>query len=86
MVKVYQIFIDGAMGWYTLKPSDFEDEIIDAYFLEHSRHISKGKFIKIMQDINNMDIGDNIEFDNVRVYCFEIEEAAYNALHEDYVY
>jgi hypothetical protein len=86
MVKVYQIFIDGAAGWYTLKPSDFEDEIVDAYYLEHGRMITQGKLFKVMGDINKMNIGDNIEFENVKVYCFEIEEAAYNALNEDIVY
>lgn len=74
MLKVYQIFLDGAAGWITMKPKDFEDEIVANYYLEYDREIPQGRLKKIMGQIENMDIGDNIKFDNMKFYCFEIEE------------
>jgi hypothetical protein len=74
MLTVYQIFIDGAAGWWTVKPKDFEEEIISNYYLEHDREIPQGKLIKVMNDINHMKIGDHIYFDNMELVCFEMPE------------
>jgi len=74
MMKVYQIFLDGASGWRTVKPSDFEDEIISNYYLEHDKNIPQDKLKRVMNQIENMDIGDKITFENMDFWCFEVEE------------
>jgi hypothetical protein len=83
MVKVYQIFLDGAAGWCTCKPSDFEDEIVCHYCCEHDKEIPQGKLIKIMNDLNSMRVGDHIYFDNdMDFVCFEMEEDEFNRMDE----
>jgi len=76
MIKVYQIFVDEKAGWATIKPEDFEDDIIDAYMLEYDRNIPQGELTKIMNAINKMDVWSNIEFRNIKLkfYCREMSK------------
>lgn len=82
MLTVYQVFLDGAAGWVTMKPKDFEEEIVSNYYLEHDRNIPQGKFIEIMHEIESMNIGDHIYFDNMEFVCFEMEEDEFAGLKE----
>lgn len=82
MLKVYQVFLDGAAGWVTIKIEDFEPEIECNYHEEHDKEIPQGSLIKIMNDIRNMDIGDHIYFDNMEFVCFEMDENEFAGLKE----
>jgi hypothetical protein len=83
MLKVYQYFLDGAAAsWCTLKYSDFEDEIVCNYQIEHDEEIPQGKLIKLMHKLENMDIGDHLYFENMEFVCFEMEEDEFNTIRE----
>lgn len=82
MLKVYQIILDGAAGWITVKPDDFEIEIECTYLEENEKTISQGSLIKIMNNLRSMDIGDHIYFENMEFVCFEMEEDEFANLKE----
>ena len=73
-MKVYQIFIDGHTGWYTLKPDDFEDEIVCNYFTEYVRDILPSELRRVINKIKAMAIGDHVYFENMEFVCFEMDE------------
>jgi len=81
MVKIYQIFLDGAAGWCTIDPNEFEIEISSDYFTEYTRQISSNELNTVMNQIRFMDVGDCVKFDklNMKFYCFEMDQNEFNA-------
>lgn len=82
MIKVYQIIIDGHIGWYTDNSDEFKDEIVCYYSTERNENISPSQLNRIMSEIRGMDIGDHLHYFNngLEFICTEMGKSEYESL------
>ena len=78
MIKLYQIFICGEIGWITESPHKFEDEIKE-YIREFSKDIDINK---TMDKIEKLDVGEEFEIEELKFKCTEMDREEYLNLGE----
>lgn len=78
VIKLYQIFICGEIGWVTENPHNFEDEI-EEYTRECNKNIS---FNKTMEKIEKLNVGEEIEVEELKFKCIEMGLEEYSNLGE----
>jgi len=78
VIKLFQIFICGEIGWVTENPHNFENEI-EEYIREFNKDIGTKD---TMDKIEKLNIGEEFEVEEIKFQCIEMGLEEYSNLGE----